>query len=260
MRTAILSDVHANAVALRAVLADLEDHPVDQVVCLGDMVQGGSGPADVVELLRERGWPTVMGNADAFLLDPRTAEGVEEITERQLEIRRWSLEQLSESQRAYVASFTPTVRADLGDRRTLLACHATPTSYHDVVFPAAPESELLALLGPVDTSIVAGGHTHQQFVRRLGDALFLNPGSVGLSYDLQRPEGALRADPWAAYAVVTTGGGRLSVELVRVPLDVGAVAEVTLASGMPYAVELAARWTWIETHPRPDEGADHPHR
>ena len=193
MRTAILSDVHANAVALRAVIADLEARPVDQVVCLGDMVQGGPEPVDTVELLLERMWPTVMGNADAFLLDQRTAEGAEEITKRQLEIREWSLAQLSDEHRSYVASFTPTVTVDLGDARTLLACHGSPASYHDFLFPAAPEEEFRSVLGDVDATIVAGGHTHQQFVRRCGGTLFLNPGSVGLSYDGEQP--VLRADP-----------------------------------------------------------------
>jgi predicted phosphodiesterase len=244
LRTAVVSDAHANAVAVRAVLADLEERPVDQVVCLGDMVQGGAEPGDVVEMLREHAWPTVMGNADAFLLDATTADGAETITERQLEIRDWSLAQLSDAQQAYIASFTPTVHVDLADGHTLLACHGSPTSYHAFVLPAAPEPEFLALVGSTDASVVAGGHTHQQFVRRLPGGLFLNPGSVGLSYDHTRPEGALRADPWAAYAVITTGGGRLSVELVRVPVDAAEIADVTLASGMPYAVELAARWSW----------------
>lgn len=243
MRTAILSDVHANALALRAVLADLETSPVDQVVCLGDMVQGGPEPGETVELLRQRAWPTVMGNADAFLLDERTAEGAETITERQLEIRSWSLAQLSDDQRAFVASFSPTIEADLGGGCTLLACHGSPSSYHDFIFPTTPEHELRSLVGPVDATIVAGGHTHQQFVRRLPDALFVNPGSVGLSYDHEHPEGALRADPWAAYAMVTIDAGRFAVELRRIPIDVAAVAEVTLRSGMPYADQLAARWT-----------------
>ncbi len=68
MRTAVISDIHGNCVALDAVLADLQAHPVDQVACLGDAIQGGPQPAKVAARLRELGWPVVMGNADAWLL------------------------------------------------------------------------------------------------------------------------------------------------------------------------------------------------
>ena len=172
-------------------------------------------PGETVELLRERAWPTVLGNADAFLLDERTAEGAETITERQLEIRSWSLAQLSDDQRAFVASFSPTIEA------TSAGMHPPRLPWQPELVPRLhlpdnAEHELRSLVGPVDATIVAGGHTHQQFVRRLPDALFVNPGSVGLSYDHEHPEGALRADPWAAYAVVTVDAGRFAVELRRI--------------------------------------------
>jgi len=68
-RTAIISDMHGNGIALDAVLADLASVPHDGVVCLGDAIQGGPHPALVVARLRELGCPVVMGNADAYVLD-----------------------------------------------------------------------------------------------------------------------------------------------------------------------------------------------
>src|SRR5712691_8334598 len=88
IRTALISDIHGNAIALEAVLADLERDPVDQVICLGDTVQGGCQPAEVVALLRRLGCPTVLGNADAFVVDESV--GAEEPTERQLDVREWT--------------------------------------------------------------------------------------------------------------------------------------------------------------------------
>lgn len=243
-RTALVSDVHGNAVALRAVDAALAAEGIGQVVCLGDMVQGGSEPAECVELLRERGWPVVLGNADAFLLDPATAEGSgEAITERQLEMRAWSVAQLTRDQLAYIAAMPATVAADLGDGRSLLACHAVPSSYDPLVFPTTPEAEFRAALGPVTDDVVAGGHIHLPYVRRVGPTLFVNPGSAGFGYDHEQPDDDVRADPWASYAVVTAGGGRLGVELRRLPLDVAAIRDVTRASGIPYADALVRRWT-----------------
>ena len=83
MRTAILSDVHGNAIALRAVVEELDAERIERVVCLGDVCQGGPEPEACVDLLAERGWPTVLGNADAFVLDAASAEGSSEaISER----------------------------------------------------------------------------------------------------------------------------------------------------------------------------------
>lgn len=68
MRIAVLSDIHGNDLAFEAVEADLQDQKIDQIVCLGDAVQGGPQPAQVVQHLRRLNSPVVMGNADAWLL------------------------------------------------------------------------------------------------------------------------------------------------------------------------------------------------
>ena len=72
MRTALVSDIHGNGVALRAVLDDLDRQEIDRVVCLGDVAQGGPEPVEVLDAVRDRDWRVVMGNADAFLLDPES--------------------------------------------------------------------------------------------------------------------------------------------------------------------------------------------
>lgn len=243
VRTALISDVHGNAVAFRAVLTDLDRDGVDRAVCLGDMIQGGPHPAECIELLLERGWPVVLGNADAFLLDPRTAEGSQEaVTESQLRARAWARGQLSDGQARVIAEWPLTSAVDLGHGRRLLAFHATPGSYEPLVWPTQEDEEFRALMGPVDADLLAAGHTHLQFVRRLGTTLFVNPGSVGLSYDHQQGEEGFAPDPWASYAVVTSAPGSLSIELRRKAFDAAEVAGAIRASGMPDPSERAAPW------------------
>jgi predicted phosphodiesterase len=243
MRTALVSDFHGNAVALETVAGDIAALGADQVVCLGDVLQGGPEPARTLTLLRELAWPVVLGNADAFLLDPGTAEGSSEpVTERQLAARAWSVAQLTPEDLDWIAGLPPTLERHLGEGRTLLACHGSPGSFDDLIFPHTPEPEFRALLDGVDADVVAGGHTHLQFVRRRGATLFVNPGSAGLSYDHEQPEDDFRIDPWAAYAVVTTGGGTFSVELRRIPLDVEAIVAAVRESRQPGAQEWVRRW------------------
>ncbi len=244
MRVALVSDVHGNATALQTVIGDLDRDPPDAVVCLGDLIQGGPDPRRCIDLVEKRGWPVVMGNADAFVLDESAAtHSVEAVTERQLAQRAWTLDQLDPDRRAFVAGFRPTIQVELGGSRALLACHAVPASFDPVVLPSTPEDEFRGHLDGIDADVVAAGHVHLQFVRRAGATLWVNPGSVGLSYDHEQPEDDFRFDGWAAYGVVTADDdGRLAVELRRVPVDVDAIIARTEACGMPDAAEGAWRW------------------
>lgn len=243
MHTAILSDVHGNAIALRAVVEELDAERIERVVCLGDVCQGGPEPEACVDLLAERGWPTVLGNADAFVLDAASADASSEaISERQLAVRQWTYDRLGTARRDAIAAYDPTVSRDLGDGRTLLGCHAVPADYDSVVLPAAPEEEFRAAFGGTGADLVACGHIHLPYVRRIGATLVLNPGSVGLGYDHDQDADDVRFDPWASWVVVSSRDGRLSLDFRRTPFDAKAVADVHLASGIPHGDEYARGW------------------
>jgi predicted phosphodiesterase len=240
LRIALFSDVHGNAVAFDAFLADFDRHVVDQVVCLGDHAQGGSQPSECLERLRELGCPAVLGNSDHFLLtlDP----GDEAVTEAQLETARWSASQLSEELLDFHRSFQPTVELDLGDGRSLLAFHGTPRSRDEIIGPWMEEEAFREPFDGANATILAGGHIHQQWARRLGNRYFVNPGSVGLAYDHRQPEESFRADPFAEYAVVTADGDSTGVEFRRVPFDGGEVLRAIEESGMPQPERAARLW------------------
>jgi predicted phosphodiesterase len=239
VRVALFSDVHGNAVAFDAMLADLGGRSVDQVVCLGDHAQGGAQPAESLERLRELGCPVVMGNSDHFLLtlDP----GEEPVTEQQLDTARWSASQLSDELLEFHRSFQPTVELGLGDGRTLLAFHGSPRSRDEILGPWMEEEAFRKPLDGLDAAVLAGGHVHLQWTRRSGPAYFVNPGSVGLAYDHHQPEESFRADPWAEYAILTIDGA-LEVEFRRVPFDRAAVVRAIESSGMPHPENAARLW------------------
>src|SRR5437764_333659 len=99
MQILIFSDIHGNAIGLDTVLEDVKHESFDHLVCLGDAVQGGPQPAEVVAHLRALGCPVVMGNADDWLVTGQ-ASGAESISaERRMKmdaVRVWSLAQLTE--------------------------------------------------------------------------------------------------------------------------------------------------------------------
>jgi predicted phosphodiesterase len=194
---ALVSDIHGSDDALATVVAELEALGIGRVICLGDAVQGGDQPREVLDRLTVLGWPVILGNADAFLLEV-PSDSPEPITQGQLEKREWTLEQLEAGHLEQIRSFVPTLDVELDGGLTLRAFHGSPHSYDDVLLPETPDAQVEHLLGGSGVDVLAGGHTHMQWTRYVDGALFVNPGSV-------RDEGA--------YAIVTAG----SVEFRRTP-------------------------------------------
>lgn len=240
-RIGIFGDMHGNAVAFEAVLAALRAEGVEQLVCLGDVAATGPQPREVVQRLRNLDCPVVMGNADDLALTLPAAD--DEISARIREIDQWGAAHLSADERAFVAGFAPTVTLPLADGGSLLCYHGSPRSYNDILLPTTPTEELEALLGQQTATVLVGGHTHQQMLRRHHTALLLNPGSVGLPVDRIPADASARNPGWAEYAVLTSRTGDLRIELRRVRFDVAALLAAARRSGMPHAEWYAGDWT-----------------
>jgi predicted phosphodiesterase len=166
---ALISDIHGDAEAFDAVLAELARLGIDDAVVLGDVAQGGDEPAAVLDRLAELGWPVILGNADHFLLEiPQ--ETNEEITGAQLARRAWSLAGLEPRHLDQIRAFHPTYA-----RGDLLAFHGSPRSFEDVLLPETKDVSPWQVEG---FALLAGGHTHRQWTQQIGDALYVNPGAV----------------------------------------------------------------------------------
>jgi predicted phosphodiesterase len=243
MRIAIVSDIHGNLVAFNAALDDIARERVDRVVCLGDVAAFGPQPGEVIARLREIGCPVVKGDTDETLLTPE-APAIDELLRRLQEIDAWAAARLSPADRAYIAEFQPTIPITLdGGATTLLCYHGSPRSFTDRINATTSDDDLARMLAGGNAAIYVGGHTHLQMLRRYRDALLLNPGSVGLAYDRAPSPGvSVRNPPWGEYAIVTASGGRLGVDLRRVPFDVAALKRAARANGMPYAEWWRAEW------------------
>ena len=245
MRVAVLSDMHGNDFAFAAAEADIKKQSVDQIVCLGDAIQGGPQPAEVVQRLRRLNCPVVMGNADAWLIsgEETADEGIPPERLRKMgEIRLWSLSQLTEDDIDFISKFQPTVTIKLEAGLDLLCFHGSPTSFDDIILPAASEEEFQKFLGPYTGKILTGGHTHAQQLRRVGDLFFFNPGSVGFAYSHNQPDDDFHADPWAEYAILTAENGQVSVEFRRIPFDAKELIQIHRKSGRPFAEEAIAQY------------------
>jgi putative phosphoesterase len=247
MRIAVISDMHGNDLAFEVVEADIQKQKVDQIVCLGDAVQGGPQPAGIVQRLRRLNCPVVMGNADAWLVTGIETgdEGIPPDRLRKMnEIRDWSLSKLTEDDIDFIANFQPTITINLGNGLDLLCFHGSPASFDDIILPAAPEEEFQKFLSAYADHILTGGHTHTQQIRRNGKHFFFNPGSVGFAYSHQQSEDDFHADPWADYAILAVDAprGQTSLEFRRVPFDVAELIRIYSESGRPYAEDAITQY------------------
>lgn len=232
---ALLSDIHGNLVAFEAVLADLRAEPPDAVVCLGDVAATGPRPHEVVARLRAERWPVVLGNADAWLLDPREPDGEDDpFLARVRELDRWCAERLDKDDRAYLRGLPKTVHVGLGEAGPLLCFHGSPRSFNELLLATTPAEALDEALAGTTAPLLAGGHSHQPLLRRHRDRLLLNPGSVGVPYERLDDGRITRTPPWAEYAVLRWQGRRLELSWRRVPVDNQAVITDYRASGMPH--------------------------
>ena len=195
MRILLISDVHANPWALRAVAEDAGN--VDHILCAGDCVTYATRPAEVIAWLREHGAITVRGNHDdavAFNHHPRAAPAKAHLA---LTLRDWTQAKLEPAQIQWLARLPLIITWEISGARFVLV-HATPPDplYDYRVTPNAPHSILTETLTGFEADFVLLGHTHLPYVRKHNRMTVVNPGSAGQPLD---------GDPRAAYAIWEDG-------------------------------------------------------
>ncbi|MDQ0338539.1 putative phosphoesterase [Caldalkalibacillus uzonensis] len=233
MKIAFLSDIHGNAVALEAVLEDLEQNNADQVVVLGDLCFRGPEPKRALKLVQQLDAKVIKGNVDEW-----TVRGVQqgEVPEAFVEVmnqeREWCLQELTDQDLDYLARLPEEVHLTLGEQLKIHGFHAVPDSLFDVVWPdSTPQKLEEALMKDKEAHIYVYGHIHLPFVRFLQGKCVINTGSVGLPFD---------GLPLASYVLVETDGPGYSVSIQRVPYDVERVVQLYQTKGYPNA-ELMIR-------------------
>ncbi|MBK8476374.1 MAG: metallophosphoesterase family protein [Opitutaceae bacterium] len=232
MKLGIIADIHSNAPALAAVLADLARHKVDLVVQLGDAFNGPIAPAEVMALLRARPMLHVKGNGERMVLAEDPAERSASAT--------YARSVLSEADLAWVAAWPAR-----HDQPEFTACHGSPRSDLEYLLEEVTSrgvflrsgADIAARLEETVSPLVLCGHTHlPRVVRLLSGTLVVNPGSVGLPAYADVPPFPHRMEtgsPHARYAVTEVIAGEWAVSLCAVAYDWEAAAKLAEARGFP---------------------------
>lgn len=224
----IFSDIHANLPALQAVLADIDQRRLNMLYCLGDLVGYGTYPNEVIELIRTRNIPTIMGNYDEGIGNSSDECGCAYKTAAEQALGKrsiaWSNEKTTKENKAYLRSLPSQIPLQLGALKVLLA-HGSPRKINEYLYADRPDASLERILDQVDVDVLVVGHTHKPYHRVLPSGRHvINDGSVGKPKD---------GDPRAAYVILEAEDRDLRVEFVRVPYDVEQAATAIEASQMP---------------------------
>ena len=234
MRYALISDIHANLPALRAVLADIDGRHVDATVHLGDLVGYAPWPDETVALLPERGISGIAGNYDSTVGTDYKHCGCkyeDPLQEEQSHLSfAWTKTHTSAETKRYLAGLP--FRIDLkplGGHTagpTIVLVHGTPTLNTLYWTEDRPDSfctKMGEIAGAKPGDVIAFGHTHKPWHREVGGIHFVNTGSVGRPKD---------GDSRAGYVLLDIGTTP-QVEFIRVEYDVAEAMRGILASELP---------------------------
>jgi predicted phosphodiesterase len=241
MKLAVMSDIHGNWDALIAVLHDIEQCGVDDTVCLGDCIGYGPEPQRVIDTLKRRDIPTVLGNHDLTVTRPDSLNWFNPMARQSL-VK--TIAMLSDAGRTYLAKLEP-VRIHHGCRLV----HGFPPDSPTVYRFEVPPAQQLRIFEKMDERLCFIGHTHDLNIiglddRRVTDGPLLervcqltagrryiiSAGSVGQPRD---------GNNNAKYLIWDDAAD--TIETRYVAYDIAGVVDKMLAAGLP---EVHARRLW----------------
>ena len=235
MRYALISDIHANLPALRAVLADITGRNAGAVYHLGDLVGYAPWPDETVALIATGNIPGVAGNYDSTVATDYKHCGCRYEDPHQEQLSHisydWTLRHVSPETKAYLGGLP--FRIDLfpngghlaGPRVVLV--HGSPTLNTLYWSEDRPDDFCLKMAGHAGMKpgdVIAFGHTHVPWYREVGGMHFVNTGSVGRPKD---------GDWRAGYVLLDAGQEAPSVQFIRVEYDVEETMRAIRASELP---------------------------
>jgi putative phosphoesterase len=228
MRIAIISDIHGNRTAFEAVLADLRETAPDLVLHGGDLSLSGASPLEIVDHIRDLGWPGVVGNVDEVLFRPVSLQEFAQQSSAPPELFT-AIEEMAADTRALLGEERLAWLRDLPRVQrngSLVLVHAVPEDLWRAPASDASDADLESAFGPLGDSVVVYAHIHRPYIRSVGQRTIVNTGSVSLSYD---------GDPRASYLLLDED----KPSIRRVAYDLDKELKALAKCGLPHADWIA---------------------
>lgn len=224
MRFAIISDIHGNLPALHAVLEDIHQADVDQIICLGDIANGGPFPAQCIQQVQAVTNLVIQGNHELYLLD-KVPDA--DFNDPSWGVVHWTRAQLSSEQMTYQDQL-PISYELFPDT---LFYHASPLDQFRGFLGNTSDGEIAERMNKRDHVTLFVGHTHRFLYRQWSNSWIVNCGSVGMPLD---------GTPQAKYLIATHRHNHWQVEFRVVPYDYDCLHRAFEQSGIQQANPIFA--------------------
>lgn len=230
-RIAIISDIHSNLEALKAVLNDIENRGIKDIYCLGDIIAKGVHAHECIALIKEKCSVVIQGNCDLYFSMEHDLSKIEGINKQRI---LWNKSLLDQDDRNYLLSLNPCYEFYMSGSLIRLF-HASPNKNDDSVFTLHPlEKKFTQFLpGSLTCSqktadIILYGHTHTASIEHLYHRTLINVGSVGNPIEIIQDEqkNALAQATTSAQYFILEGElnakeySSISFQFVKVPYDI----------------------------------------
>lgn len=206
MKAAVISDIHANLVALEAVMEDIKEQGCEQILCLGDLALAGPQPADTMNfIMNQQKWTIIQGNTDKMIAN--YGHEVLDFLAQQYPIMANALQDdmkyLDENHVQFLNNLAPQLSI-LIEGCSVLLVHGSPRANNEDILPEMPIEEIEEIIGGTTEKLILCGHTHVPcgYQTNSGQTV-VNVGSVG------RP---MTDMPYACYATVEFENGSFEVK------------------------------------------------
>ena len=203
MKIAIISDIHANLPALKAVLKDITLFKPDQVYCLGDLTDAAPWHNEVMEWIQELKIPTIMGNHDERIAFDHPVHSLSKHSLAEQKARlaaiNYTKQDITPANKAFLSTLPATLEIELQGLRILLV-HGSPDSNEEYLYEDTEQSRISQLFEQEQVDVIISGHTHLSYIRYLPGSraqqpkLMINAGSVGRSKEKDRKAAYLQLE------------------------------------------------------------------
>lgn len=208
MKIGVLSDIHSNIVAFKAVITELKKEGITEFIIAGDHICDGPGPNEVIDEIKSLSSYCIRGNRENYILDMHK-NGVEEWEKhKQVSAIVWTYKELSKSSIDFLENLEEKMYIDINGEKIKIV-HGSPNDVYEHLYPH-DEEQLNMYTDGLKASVLVTGHTHHAFIKTVNDVLIINPGSVGLSFK----------DPFTSeYGIIEYRDKKWSGELKTIKYD-----------------------------------------
>lgn len=231
IQIAIISDIHANLIALEEVLNDIQNRSVFQTYCLGDLVDFAPWGNEVIEKIKNKGIPCLLGNHDERIafdhpIVPLPHHDQKETANRIIAINH-SKTAITLENKKWLASLPYNLELTYkinGTTKKILLVHAGLLSNDTYIYESDLKNDSAQVLNNKGVDAIIMGHTHLSYIQNHSNVLFVNSGSVGRSRERDRK---------ATYCLLTITEKEIAAQIIKVDYNIEKVAQQIYTSDIP---------------------------